>query len=304
MTRLIFLLTFLAMGCQCGPSTTPPKPTTEEPAEQKVDWPALSSDPDEARKQIIERLEKEKGAVVVIHLDDQVLMDRLPRIQRIFTEVMYEAKRQPLMQKAMRSADHGLKLRSPEAFIEYLGITEEDPLLKLVQRRLKERLVSDAYLSDDEQRPGSSAFIQEIHGTGAQIVYISSLDFIRSGVGLTRALRVNGYPALGARSHLMMRYDADQSVDDASKQQLKTIESLGPVAVVFSQSGLLMKDAFPNAYSVCVLEPGSEDPNDSCWSRWSAPPPAARVEPNPGVGKELRPLGPPSENSTPLDAGP
>ena len=84
-------------------------------------------------------------------------MDRLPRIQRIFTEVMYEAKRQPLMQKAMRSADHGLKLRSPEAFIEYLGITEEDPLLKLVQRRLKERLVSDTSptMSSDPAAPSS-----------------------------------------------------------------------------------------------------------------------------------------------------
>ena len=304
MTARLFLLSVLATGCQC--SAPPPAKNAEpaKPNDEPKTWPSLSEDADEARTQILERVEKEPGTVVVIHLDDQVLMDRRPRIQRIFTEIMHEAKRQPLMEKSMRSADHGLELRSPEAFIEYLGIGAEEPLLKLVQRRLKERLVSDAYLSDDEQRPGSSEFVRDLYQKGARLVYISSLDFVRSGVGLVRALRVNGYPALGARSHLMMRYESDESPEAAGEQQVGAIRSMGPVGAIFSRDGLFMKDAFPTAYAVCILEPGAKEAQDGCWTRWSPPPPAPRVEPNPGVGKELRPLGPPSDNPTPLDAGP
>ena len=303
MTRPILLLFVLSAGCQCGSRTKAPNTESQAPQTKEVSWPALASDPDEARRQIVERLQKVEGSVVVVDLDHQVLMDRLPRLQRIFTEVMHEAKRKPLMEKAMRSADHGLKLRTPEAFLKYLGITEEDPVHKLVQRRLKERLVSDAYLSDDEQRPGSSEFLNELHRTGSHLVYLTKLDFIRSGVGIVRALRVNGYPALGARAHLMMRYEENESQEGARKQQQEAIGRLGPVAAIFSQDGKLFSDSFPKAYSVCVLGPGEAE-QEGCWNRWSAPPPAPRVEPNPGIGEELRPLGPPRDNPTPLDAGP
>ncbi|MBM65444.1 MAG: hypothetical protein CMH55_04325 [Myxococcales bacterium] len=303
MTRRLFIFVFLASGCQCG--SAPVEKTSEAPPPpvKEVTWPALNGDPDKARQQILERIKKVENSVVIVHLDDQVLMDRLPRLQRIFTEVMYEAKRKPLMEKAMRSSDHGLKLRSPAAFLKYLDIKEEDPLHKLVQRRLKERLFSDAYLSDDEQRPGSSEYLTELHRSGAHLVYLSSLDFVRSGVGLVRALRVNGYPALGARAHLMMRYEESDPPAAASKAQEETITRLGPVAAIFSKDGKLLNETFPKAYGVCVLEPGTEA-QEGCWSRWSPPPPAPRVEPNPGVDKEIRPLGPPSENPTPLDAGP
>lgn len=303
MTRRLFIFVFLAAGCQCGTPAAKQTPESSPPPVKEASWPALDGDADKARQQILERIKKVDRGVVVVHLDDQVLMDRLPRLQRIFTEVMYEAKRKPLMEKAMRSSDHGLKLRSPEAFLKYLDIKEEDPLHKLVQRRLKERLFSDAYLSDDEQRPGSSEYLTEMYRAGAQLVYLSSLDFIRSGVGLVRALRVNGYPALGARSHLMMRYEESDSQAEASKRQEETIKRLGPVVAVFSKDGKLMKDAFPKAYGVCVLGPGAPE-QEGCWSRWSPPPPTPRVEPNPGVDQEIRPLGPPSDNPTPLDAGP
>lgn len=270
MNRAAFLLLLGTTGCQCAGGQEA-APETQSPAKApEPTWPALADDAEQARQQIMDRVEKTKNPVVVIDLADQTLMDSGPRIYRIFLEVMYESKRKPLMDKVVRSLELERPLRSPEDYLNYLGIKEGEDLHKLVQRRLKERISSDAYLSDDEQRTGSNEYLNALHKAGAHLVYLSEHSFLRSGVGLARALRVNGYPALGARAHLMMRAMQESDEKLAYREGLATAARLGDVAAVIAKDPASLASQFPKAYSVCITPP--DDPvQKGCWDSWASP---------------------------------
>lgn len=90
-----------------------------------------------------------------------------------------------------------------------IGLELRTPEVKQAERAAKkfwsERFFTNEYLKYDHAYPGAAEFAREVHGLGAEVVYLTGRDEPGMGIGTRANLVRDGFPWETERTHLLMK---------------------------------------------------------------------------------------------------
>jgi len=157
----------------------------------------------------------EKTFLAVFDLDS-TLFDLTLRVSAIvdeFAEAAINIARFPrecaeLKRIEILTSDWGL-----EAPLKRIGLSTHDAFFKALNDYWAEYFFSNEYLAHDEPLPGAVEYVQELHLSGANIMYLSGRDLPRMGPGTEASLRDHHFPLLPGTAEIILKPRSD--LDDA-----------------------------------------------------------------------------------------
>lgn len=164
----------------------------------------------EVSRRVIEM--QAQGGVPVVLLDlDSTLYEVGPRTAQILKEWVQtqEALRFPGVRNELgrlESCHVGYSLKDTFSALGLKVVEfEVREALSLLKTFWQERFFSSEYLVHDRAYPGAARFVQEVHGTGALIIYLTGRDEPGMGDGTRQVLKRDGFPWGGERTHLLLK---------------------------------------------------------------------------------------------------
>jgi hypothetical protein len=93
------------------------------------------------------------------------------------------------------------------------GMKPEGKFFQALQHYWHERFFSDSHMKHDEPLPGAVEYVQELHLSGAHIMYLSARDIPRMGAGTEISLQENHFPLAPGTAEIVLKPEIE--MDDA-----------------------------------------------------------------------------------------
>jgi len=164
----------------------------------------------EVSRRVSELRSRAKQPVVLLDLDS-TLYEVGPRTHQILQEWLGSPDSQefPRVKKELTRLEQehvGYSLRDT---FSALGVSapegELQQALLVIKKFWQERFFSNDYLKYDRAYPGAAEFVQEVHGMGAFVVYLTGRDEPGMGSGTRDMLKRDGFPWETERTHLLLK---------------------------------------------------------------------------------------------------
>ncbi len=147
---------------------------------------------------------------------DSTLFDLTLRVSAIvdeFAETAINQARFPqecleLKRIEILTSDWGL-----EGPVERIGLRTDSAFFKTLNEYWAECFFSNEYLAHDEPLPGAVEYVQELHLSGAHIMYLSGRDIPRMAIGTETSLREHHFPLASDSAEIVLKPRGD--MDDA-----------------------------------------------------------------------------------------
>lgn len=185
---------------------------------------------------VCDALNSEKRAgrcpVVVFNIDGTIF-DNRPRSQAILRDFIRE---NPEETADIADSIIGLQKDSMEYYVvdsfKKAGV-ENLFIVEAALRFWADRFFSDAYVNKDLPFDGAVDFINELHDSGALIVYFSGRDQGTMLSGTIRALRDAGFPVGTARTMTVFKANPEEPSQDYKRRVMGEITTIGRVIAAF-----------------------------------------------------------------------
>jgi hypothetical protein len=139
------------------------------------------------------------------------------------------------------------------------GLSVMDPnvesALRSIQKFWGKRFFTNEYLAYDVAYEGAPEFVQEAHGLGAEIVYLTGRDEPGMGKGTRSRLLSDRFPFEIPRTRLLLKSSFEQDDLDHKSNAAEQVRHLGNLVASFENEApnlIALSDLFPNGMHVFV----------------------------------------------------
>ena len=206
----------------------------------------MSSDP---LQEVLLRIDATPRAVVVFDLDSTLVSTAFRHLRILRDFAAAEGDRHAGLAEAvegLRAEDIGYDV---DVALAARGITA-DRTLRASVAFWRPRFFSSKHLGEDRLLPGAKDFVEDCHGRGAALCYLTARDEARMGRGTRRSLRSLGLPLEVERAHLLLKPEPHMRDHTWKSAALERVAGLGEVVATFENepgNANLFAGAFPGA---------------------------------------------------------
>ena len=193
---------------------------------------------------------------------DSTLFSTQQRNLAILREFAAQDDTAPTLRAIVDQLDHAAMGWNPMVDVHTRGFTDERAQHAL-RRFWFERFFTSAYCSHDEPTTGAAEYVRELHGLGAQIVYLTGRPEQEMVEGTRASLAAHGFPIDEERTVLFLKPTRTEHDLVFKSRVIDDLRALGPVLAAFENEPVnanMFHDAFPDADIVFLETMCSPDP--------------------------------------------
>jgi hypothetical protein len=214
-------------------------------------------DETEVLNRVLTQAKSSTSPIIVLDLDS-TLYEVRPRTFQILKEWREKAQLSSPFRSAMEKLDLSSVGYSLKDTFRSLGLESDFSTLEEFQDAKSfwsARFFSSEYLKFDHAYEGAVEFCKNLHGEGAELVYLTGRDEVNMGEGTRLNLLRDGFPLDSQKTHMMLKKSPQDSDVVHKKDSADWINRKGKVVASFENEPvnlIALYEQFPQSMHIFV----------------------------------------------------